>query len=466
MYIIAASGSQPQLRPYQIEGVKFLVKYKRAILADEMGLGKTRQVLTTIEELDLLGGRILLVCNGAARYVWREEIKKWGLNLPFHLVAGQKHRRCKIWKSQEAGMFACTCGGFRQDITDMPKHWDLIIADEAHNLHNRKTKNFKSFSTLRSTCLFLITGSPIRKGTQNLWTLLCLVDPKAFASYWRFIHSFCEIEQGFFGMEIVGSKNTKTLKRLLETRLIRRMKRNVAPEIPEKSRYALPVVLEPSSSQAKAYTALAEEMLAELPLEDDSSRSELVVAPTVLAKLTRLRQLLVTPKLFNPELEVGAGFKAILEHMQDGGLEPHIVLFTPFAKALSHFRQALQAEGHKSIVELKGGMSIEELSTTLETFKRERGIALCSIKFAQSFDLDSASLAYFLGCEWDYMDNIQAEDRLQRLTTRNPVSIYYVKHLGTVEEDVLEALRTKRLNIASVFRNPDQLRRILRRKVI
>lgn len=453
---------EPKLRPYQVEGVEFLVKYERAVLGDEMGLGKTRQVLTALKELHALEGRILLVCNGPARYVWRKEIKKWGFSIPYYVVKGQKHQRSKFWKSNEAGMFACTYGTFRQDITDIPTEWDVRLFDEGHNLHNKKTKNFKAAKSTHSPILFIITGSPIRKGVQNLWTLMHLIAPKTFNSYWRFVNSFCLVEQGFFGMEIVGPRNTKNLRKLLKTRLLRRLKRDVAKDMPPKNRQPLPVVLE--GTQLKVYKGLAEEMLTELPLEG-SMESTLVVAPTVLAKLTRLRQLLVTPKLFDPRAEIGAAFTTVLEHIADSEKNPHVVIFTPFAEALPHFEEALLKAGHKSVITFRGGMDLDDLDIALEMFKRTRGIGICSIKYAQSFDLDSASRGYFIGYEWDYFDNLQAEDRLQRLTTKFPVDIYYAKHEGTVDDDVLEAVTEKQHTVNKVFPSLARLRKSLERTI-
>ena len=443
------------LRPYQVDGCEFLIQNRRVVLADEMGLGKTLQVLAAIKKLELIQKHILVVCSGSSLYVWKKEIVKWLPELPFTMVVGNAAKRHSIWKDPPLGMVACTFGVLRQDVTVMPKFWHLLIADEAHNLHNRKTKSFKAFKLLRSTYLFLVTGSPVKRGPESLWTFLHLIDRKMFSSYWRFVNAFCMMIDGPFGKENLGPKNITTLKEVvLKGRLIRRRKGDVAPEIPPKIRQLLPV--EPTPLQARIHRQLAEEMVATLPSGD------LLVAPSVLAKLVRLRQLLVTPKLIAPELEDGAGLNIIMEHMREIEEHPHIVIFTPFAKAIPFIVNRIEKEKLGPTVVLKGGMKPVDQEKALLKFACLRCIAVCSIKYAISFDLDTAHTGYFLGYEWEPLENYHAEDRLHRITTVAPsVNIYYVQLVNTIDEYVLEVLNGKQVNVNKVLKHVEQLRELL-----
>ena len=442
------------LRSYQDGGCDFLVKHRRVVLADEMGLGKTVQVLAAIKKLDLTQESVLVVCIGSSLYVWKKEVAKWLPELPFTMVIGNAARRHSIWKNLPSGMVACTFGVLRQDINVMRKFWVLIIADEAHNLHNRKTKSFKSFKRLRSTYLFLVTGSPVKRGPESLWTFLYLIDPKRFGSYWRFVNAFCMIIDGPFGKENLGPKNITALRELLKDKLLRRRKVDVAPELPPKIRQLLPV--EPTPLQARIHKQLAQEMVAELPSGD------LLVASTVLAKLVRLRQLLVTPKLISADLEDGAGLNIIMEHMREIEEHPHVVIFTPFAKAIPFIINRIEREKFGPTVVLKGGMNPDDQEKALLKFASLRCIAVCSIKYAISFDLDTAHTGYFLGYEWEPLENYHAEDRLHRLTTIAPsVNIYYVQLVGTMDEYVLEILTGKQVNVNKVLKHVRSLQEML-----
>jgi len=449
------------LRKYQAEGCDFLVQHPRVILADEMGLGKTLEVLAAIKKLKLTQKHILVVCSGSSQYVWKKEVAKWLPELPFTMVVGNPSKRHSIWKNLPLGMVVCTYGVLRQDIDVMQKFWSLVIADEAHNLHNRKTKNFKSFKRLRSTYLFLVTGSPVKRGPESLWTFLHLIDRKVFSSYWRYVNAFCMIIDGPFGKENLGPKNITALKEVvLKNRLIRRMKVNVAPELPPKIRQLLPV--EPTPLQVRIHKQLAEKMVADLPSGD------LLVTPSILAKLVRLRQLFVTPKLITPELEDGAGLNGIVEHMKEISDQPHVVIFTPFAKAIPFIANRLEKEKLGTAVILKGGMKPNDVGETLEAFIRLKCIAICTIKFAQSFDLDTAHTGYFLGYEWEPLENYQAEDRLHRITTVAPsVNIYYIQHVNPfpedfwIDEQVLEVLNGKQVNVSKVLKHAGQMRKML-----
>jgi hypothetical protein len=205
------------------------------------------------------------------------------------------------------------------------------------------------------------------------------------------------------------------------------------------------------------YNDIVEEQLLEL------KSGAIITVPSILAKIQRLRQVLVTPRLLDPQREWGAGLDRVAEILEDAD-DQHMAVFTPYASALPIIRQRLIASGieESKIVLIQGGLAVEELMARIAHFRKVRGIALCSIRYAESFDLQPASWAIFLGFEWDAWDNFQAEDRLHRGDITQPVNIYYIRYNQGVDSSlVLAALDTKVNNVMAVLKDIDTVRKII-----
>jgi SNF2 family DNA or RNA helicase len=216
-------------------------------------------------------------------------------------------------------------------------------------------------------------------------------------------------------------------------------------------------VLQMSGGQRRLYNSLVEESMAELPTEG------LIATPSILAKLQRLRQVLATPKLLDSALEDGAGIDRIVE-MLDEASDQHMVIFCPFVRAQEFIRARLENEGYKDIITLHGGLSAEELGAKINYFRLRRGICICSTKYAESFDLIPATWAVCLGFEWDCYDNIQAEDRLHRGDISESVSIYYLRHEGAIDSElILPAVDVKANNVMPLLRELSAVKHLLRK---
>ncbi len=445
------------LRDYQRSGRDALIANKRFILADEMGLGKTRQALEAMVNItDHAFPRILVVCPKVAVFVWQTEIEKWFPELigEVRILLGDALKRNQVLEDLKAPYILITTYDIlKRDVDKMPQSYHLIITDEAHRYRNRTTKTFKAVKKLHGNYVFQLTGTPASRGPQDVWTMLNLIDPKRFGSYWRFVNTYCLVHEGVFGKEILGPKNVEALRMLLKSYLLRRKKVDVIEDLPEKTRSK--IIVEMTPKQRKLYDQFEKHMIAALP------DGGMLITPNSLGKFVRLRQMLIWPHLLykieeEGKLDQGAGFSAILEHMSDND-DKHVVIFTPFAKALNGFGKALKVAGYAedSIIQLRGGTNPDEVRKRIELFESARGIALCTIKFAQSFNLSTASTAYFLGYEFNPDENHQAEDRLHRMTSKSAVNIYYVCHKDSIDEHILTILNDKNRSISSFLKAPD-----------
>jgi SNF2 family DNA or RNA helicase len=453
-----------ELWPFQVAGVKFLQEHKRVILADQMGIGKTRQVIEVLKERVQRDSEIsiLVVCaKKNAMLVWERELIKWAPELAedFGSTEGKSaSKRLTIWT--HGLRVIATHQVMLRDKKTMPLKWDIIVIDEPQTwLRNRKTKSFKFMKTFRSEFLILMSGTPATRGAQDLWPMLNLINRKVFSSYWRFVSSFCYVDDTQWGKDVYGTRNKDALKDLLSRYMIRRLKAEVFLDMPPKLVDTVPIRM--SDEQEKAHTELLENLLTMLA-------GELVMTPNILTCVLRLRQLLVCPRLLNPEAGLGAGIEYLQTMTAElilGGEEDacHFVVFTPFKKALLHIGEALQKVGAK-VGYLYGGMSTKELGAAIDKFNEERSVLVCVIKYAEAFSLASACTAYFLGAEWDPMEDEQAEDRMHRVETVETVNIHYLQYIGSVEERVMEVLSTKYAAVGQFLTDARSLQKLLFKK--
>lgn len=445
------------VRAYQLEGVYFMGSRKKTLLADDMGLGKTLQILAVWRITD--PDYTLIVCSKNALATWRKEFKKWLPDMaPPVIISGQKQQRRKQWKrAREVGIGAVTSATLRQDIEEVEKHWEAVIGDEVHRfLRNHKTATFKAFKRLKCDWMWLASGTPSSRGPQQLFGIISILRPQLFTSFWRYISTFHEVDEGPWGKEIGRPRNMEQFHKLTGGFILRRKKKDVLSQLPPKNRIIECIDMTPE--QEKLYHELSEDMIA-------MTGNELVIASTSLAKLQKLRQLLVCPKTWDPKLGYGAVLEWIKEHYEENEYKKGVI-FTPYPSAFPFIEQFVREEmGIKNVWLLRGGISVEEQHQCTEDFRTAKeGIVLVSIKFAESFELETAQVGYFNGFEYDPFQNYQAEDRIYRGTIAHGVDMFYFRHNGAgVDEEGLDIVSNKVIDCRPLFRSPKEFQKLLLR---
>ena len=449
------------LRSYQREGVKIMMQRQHNLNYDDMGLGKTVTTLFTAisKSKDLFTDRslkradfaehILIVCPKKALYVWQDELQKW-FGIESLIYAGTKKQREKLiipddacgFNEIEFYPFVITTYGMLEELRGVLP-WRGIIADEIHEagLLNYKTKTYNNFAKYISKVKwsFLLTGTPIRQGVIDCFAPLHLVDPNVFKSYWQFVNTYCIVTETPFGKQIERNpRDIKGFRKILDHYMIRRLKSEVLKDLPGKQRQ--PIILEMTKKQAKAH----QDILKEFIYDDEDT---LVVTQNAMSAMLRARQLLVTPRLLGID-EDGAAF----DYLKEEGkylLESNkpFVVFTPFRQAIPLIADLIRGFGlGTTIYTITGGLKPSEFANQWQGFMQNdtnNKVLLCVIKSGASFHATVASDCFFLGYEWDFNLNAQAEDRLCRLGQKNFVNCRYLLHKGTVDENVKERLNDK-----------------------
>jgi hypothetical protein len=421
--------SEWQYQPHQIEGADRIVNAVlpgRLYLADQMRVMKTGTALLARERLK--PRTTLLIAGVNAQMSWLEKCPKFDVEPPV-IIEGHAEDRRKMWR--KGYPFVCvTKETLLRDVNSgvVPAGFDMILGDEMHKMSNRpqKAKTVAAARQIVSDYFIPITGSPMKRGPQNLWPMLNWIAPKVFTSYWKWVDKYCVTAPGFGGhMQIIGPKNLNLMVPEIRPYFIRRLRSQIG--LPEKTREVETIRLTPA--QEKLYHRFQQEALLDL-------ESNIVVAPNTMVKIIYLRQLLVCPQLLDPSLEDGANLNWMVDKLEDSD-DNHCVIMTPFPDSRLWIKKRLQSEGYKDVFIIGSGMKIPELQAQIKGFRQTRGIMLCSLKFAEAFDLAPAKWGMMAGYEWDLESNHQAEDRLFGGEMKDPILWYYCKHQDTVDEKLM-----------------------------
>lgn len=461
---------------YQVWARDKIGRLLRTVLIAAPGAGKTRPVVEALVEMGVLVpgahgknmfpyGPIIIVCTGPAIAAWKRQVPQWSgadLRGMIHIAGGKgssKAKRMAVWseaKKSGMGIYITNAACFRLDYQVVRQvKWSIFIADEYHKfMRRRKSTTFNRVKALTRHMerLILTTGSSVNKDPRSIFTAFQTIKPKVFTSYWRYMNTFCEIVDGLFGAEVVGIKNLDQFQKVMDQYMVYIPEEVVADEQPEGSRQLLDV--EMTRSQARVYKQISEEMLAII-----EESGEMVIAGTVLHKYILLRKLLCCPRIIDPALDMGGGFETIMDQIEE---VQHAVIFVPFRDAVDAVVEELTLRNYDA-VGMMGGIGNEEQDRRVQHFKDVRGIMVCTIQYAESFDLETCQYSYFLGYDRDLEQNKQAEGRTKRVISEHELVVWrYVKYAETIDEYIFADLDRSFRMVRDILKRPKEFIEFLR----
>jgi SNF2 family DNA or RNA helicase len=453
-----------ELFDYQREGVDFLVRTPRALLGDEMGLGKTVQTivasLLTADKEDSL----LIVCPNSLKWNWAKEFERWAPNTTVQIISGDRATR-RMQIASPTHVTIVNYELFRYGSKDergnrtwsddvqeiMKRRWKTIVLDEAHRVKNRDAQVTKAMTALTKSIerVYLLTGTPILNRVDELWSLLRILFPREYTSYWRFVERYCQVGSNGFGTEIGPARPEMLpeLRQILKGFTLRRLKRDVLPTLPRK----LPIrrVWVPLEEKQRAiYQEMAEDMMTVL------SSGETVSAAVAVAQITRLKQIVIDPNLMtSPNLPLaGTKVDATLDILESLPGEK-VVIFSQFATALKRLQLTLESKGYKTGI-ITGEVTGESRQQMVDQFQNDPSIQvlLCGLKSGGvGITLTAAHTAIFLDKFWNPALNWQAQERLDRIGQTEPVTIIELLAQDTIEEAIEKLLQHKADLFSSLF---------------
>ncbi len=435
------------LRDYQKKGFFWLKTLDSlnfgGILADDMGLGKTIQVIALLlseaeEHSDM---EALIVCPASLIYNWESEIRRFGKGLSVMVVAGTvPDRREMLWGQKgKAQVMITSYELLRRDIELYgKKEFRFLVLDEAQYIKNHTTKNAEAVKQVRAGTRFALTGTPIENRLSDLWSIFDFLMPGFLYGYARFKKEFeIPIAKG------EGKKELKRLNRLIAPFLLRRCKKDVLTELPDKLEHIVYSKLE--GEQRKLYTAQA--FLLKQRLEEAGEEEYRREQMQILAELLRLRQLCCDPSLCYEGYEGGsAKLETCMELVAGAVSGGHkVLLFSQFTSMLEILEKRLRDEGiayHK----LTGRTGKEDRLTLVNAFNQDEvPVFLISLKAGGTgLNLTAADMVIHYDPWWNLAAENQATDRAHRIGQKKVVSVFRLIAKDTIEEGVLKLQDRKR----------------------
>ena len=435
------------LRPYQKTGVAWLLHLFRnelgGILADEMGLGKTLQALGLLTALRMEQGfskTSLVVCPATLLENWRREAQRFcpDFSVLVHHGPDRAEESAALGKPD---LVITSYGTLVRDLDLFQRIPFLcVIGDEAQHLKNRKTQNAQAMSSLSSDGRVLLTGTPIENSVSDLLSLLEFLLPGARP----------ELPPTSRGDERIWHEQ-RILKEAAPY-LLRRSKREVAPELPEKIEQIL--YLDLTEEQAACYDEVKRSAETELDKMADSGASEGAMRMKTLTQLLRLRQTCCDPRLLQESFPADQSaklnaFRELLYTCLEGN--HRMLVFSQFVQVLQLLKAELEAAS-LPFCYLDG--SSKDRMTQVDRFQEDDSVPvfLISLKAGGTgLNLTAADVVVHFDPWWNPAAEAQASDRAHRIGQDKQVTVYKLITSGTVEERVLGLQQGKRKLLEQVF---------------
>ena len=440
-------GLQATLREYQKDGYNWFrtLDYLGfgGILGDEMGLGKTLQTITLL--LSKPESKSLIVAPTSLIYNWKNEFEKFAPSMKVLLCNGTPEERIKELKNYtEYDVIITTYNLLRRDLEYYDMTFDYFIIDEAQNIKNPSSLSAKSVKDIKSKTRFALTGTPIENSLMELWSIFDFVMP-------GYLYDEKKFTTRYFRRLEEGPEILEELNRMVKPFILRRYKKNVIKELPDKIEKRL---LVPMSDEQKVvyetYSNYAKDLIEQKVENNEFSKSRI----EILSYITKLRQICLDPSVTMENYLGGSGkIDALMELLEQSSSEGHkILVFSQFTSVLKNIAKILKEQNYKYSY-LDGSISSSERMKMVEEFNEgDNSVFLISLKAGGTgLNLTSADVVIHFDPWWNPAVEDQATDRAHRIGQKNVVEVIKLIASGTIEEKIVELQDTKRELINSVL---------------
>jgi SNF2 family DNA or RNA helicase len=442
------------LRPYQKDGFSWLVFLHElnsgGILADDMGLGKTIQTIALLlwskskykRKLNLVVAPTSVVPN------WQREIAKFAPGLKTVVWQGP-NRSQNAPELEKADVMITSYALLRRD-EELLQALDLryVILDEAQHIKNPMSQTARSAKKLSSERRLALTGTPIENRLSELWSIFDFVSPGLLGQLKTFEERIARpIDRG-------DMETAQRLRATIKPFVMRRLKRDVAADLPDKIEQEMIVPL--AEEQAKLYKQVLGQVRKSV-LSEVEKKGVSKAQIQILAALTRLRQVACDPRLMKlPDTNFEAddsgklgALREIIDEAVDGN--HRVLVFSQFVEMLNHIRAALDADGVQ--YEYLDGSTKDRIDR-VDRFNEDTSVPvfLISLKAGGTgLNLTGADTVVHFDPWWNPAVEDQATDRAHRIGQTKNVNVYKLIAAGTVEEKILELSAKKRELVSNVL---------------
>lgn len=429
-----------ELRPYQILGYKWL-RYLHehnlgGCLADDMGLGKTLQTIALLASIYPEAQKsTLIVMPKSLLFNWEQELQKFAPNIKYYTYYGQ-YRDLEL--ADKAEVILTTYSVLRHDIQHIKeKEFHAIILDESQNIKNLNSRTAKAAMLLQGKFRLALSGTPIENNIGELYSLFRFLNPAMFGSSEEFSRLYA------IPIQKENSKDAAAeLRRKIFPFILRRLKKEVAKELPDKIEQTLFVEMSPEQATYYEqrrnfyYQTIREEIV-----NEGIEKSQF----HILQALSDLRQIASSPevktegKIISPKREI------LIEQVQDAVSNGHkVLIFTNYLGAVECITQDLLSAniGH---VSMTGASTNRQDIVHLFQTDPDIKVFIMTLKTGGlGLNLTAADTIFMYDPWWNIAAENQAVDRSHRIGQHNTVLSYKLIARGTIEEKILRLQEKKK----------------------
>ena len=453
------------LRPYQIEGVKWLLEHYNnglgACLADDMGLGKTLQTLTTLVavqeqldfekaenvQLDLFGNEIpvakeylkaLIVLPSSLVFNWYNEARKFTPHFRRVQYIGND-RKLLSKKLEKYDVIFTSYAVISRDISILEKYnFRYLILDESQYIKNKNSKIFKAINQIKASHKISLSGTPIENSLDDLWSQMQFINPNILGSYSFFAENYkLPIEKK------QDESSLLELKNLINPFILRRTKEQVLKDLPELSEQIFYCEMEPE--QEKLYEEEKSKARNSLLKTDGSGVDKINIINTLM----RLRQLSNHPKMIDSKSEMDSGkYIAVTRYLETlVQSNQKTIVFSSFVSNLNFYKSWCK-ENKIDFCELTGETPLKEREYQVSRFQNQEKPLLFFISLKAGgvgLNITKASYVVFLDPWWNPFSEKQGIGRAHRIGQMNKVNVIRFIAKNTVEEKIIRLQESKKL---------------------
>ncbi|RDY27059.1 ATP-dependent helicase [Romboutsia weinsteinii] len=422
------------LRDYQVDGLNWFETLDYCgfggILADEMGLGKTLQTIGFL--LSKQGKKSLVITPTSLIHNWKSELDKFAPSLKIGIAHSVKKEREKVISSiDDYDVILTTYGALRNDLEKYEEiDFDYCIIDEAQNIKNPTTVSTDAVKAIRAKSRFALTGTPIENNLVELWSIFDFVMP-------GYLYNLNKFDSIF----IKDKSQIENLKRMIRPFILRRTKRQVIKELPDKIEKQFLVDL--NKEQRKIYSVYVEDIKKNLKEKQDIKNKI-----TVFSYLTKLRQLCLDPSVIiegykGKSAKTEACLEIIKEYVE---IDNKILVFSQFTTVLQNIGKKL-TKNNIEFSYLDGQTKAIDRIKLVDEFNEsnEKKVFLISLKAGGTgLNLTSANTVIHFDPWWNPSVENQASDRAHRYGQREVVEVIKLIAKGTIEEKIVKMQDNKK----------------------
>jgi hypothetical protein len=442
-----------ELRPYQRSGFNFLCHLSRhklgGILADDMGLGKTLQTLVWLAWLKANSRQhrpALVICPASVVHNWRREANRFIPGMTVLILESGSARHNLRRQIPQHDLIVTNYALLRRDLEALQKFsFNVIILDEAQFIKNPDAQITQSVKQLQADQHVALTGTPLENRLLDLWSIVDFVQPGYLGTQQKFREKYEPRGENSIDNQRIARRRLSSRLRPL---MLRRLKREVAEDLPERIEQRRDCELD--SEQRKLYLAelrRSREQVMNTVAEQGLKKSTI----HVLAALTRLRQICCHPQLVGND-SVSGKTETLFELLEPLMAEDQkVLLFSQFVQMLKILEKECATRNIPT--HILTGETKDRQAVTQAFQQDDRGsVFLLSLRAAGTgLNLTAASYVVLYDPWWNPAVEAQAIDRSHRIGQTNTVNAYRLIAPGTVEEKIWELQQRKAQTIADVL---------------